>query len=40
MVPGSVGSPVPIDSIVVAAICTASSYFSRGTSSRVVNAQP
>ncbi len=31
---------MPIDSIVPAATCTASSYRARGTSSRVVSAQP
>ena len=40
MAPGSAGSFAPIDSIVVAATCTASSYRFRGTSSRVVMAQP
>ena len=40
MAPGSAGSLAPIDSIVAAATCTASSYFSRGTTSRVVIAQP
>ena len=38
--PGSAGSLAPIDAIVAAATCTASSYRSRGTSSRVVSAQP
>ena len=38
--PGSAGSLAPIDSIVAAATRTASSYLSRGTTSRVVIAQP
>src|SRR4051812_38833758 len=38
--PGSAGSLAPIDSIVLAATLTASSYFSRGTTSLVVIAQP
>ena len=38
--PGSVGSLAPIEAIVSAATSTASSYRSRGTSSRVVSAQP
>ena len=38
--PGSAGSLAPIDSIVAAATWTASSYLSRGTTSRVVIAQP
>ena len=40
MAPGSAGSLAPIDSMVVAATCTASSYLSRGTTSRVVIAHP
>src|SRR6478609_7768883 len=38
--PGSAGSFAPMDSIVAAATWTASSYFSRGTTKRVVIAQP
>ncbi|CAB4726156.1 unannotated protein [freshwater metagenome] len=38
--PGSEGSLAPIDSMVAAATCTASSYFARGTTRRVVMAQP
>ncbi|SHV49231.1 Uncharacterised protein [Mycobacteroides abscessus subsp. abscessus] len=37
---GSVGSPNPMPDIAVAAAATASSYFARGTRSRVVKAQP
>ena len=37
---GSAGSAVPIAAMVSAADCTASSYFSRGTTSRVVSAHP
>ena len=39
-VASSAGSPVPILARVRAVICTASSYAARGTSSRVVIAQP